>query len=428
MSRRLPTRALLATLLLMGVTVPAAVRAAPTATPARTTSMPSTQHNRRTPTHLHSIDRARRARLLAHYAHLPLSFEGNRGQTDRQVDFLSRGSGYTIFLTPREAVLALVQPQPATRVGLIPHAIGPRGAEVGRAALPGRFASGHAPVHEDIVRLRYVGVNTHSRAVGLDRLPGVSNYFLGRDRRAWRTNVPTYARIAYTGVYRGVDLVYYGRQGRIESDWIVAPQADPRQIALTMEGAERPQIDRQGNLTLHVGIGALMQRAPVAYQEVQGHRRAIAARYVIAGKDRIGFAVGPYDRGSPLVIDPVLSYSTYLGGTGTDYGDSVAVDSVGDAYVTGETASTNFPATTGVTQTTSGGGNDVFISELNPSGAALMYSAYLGGSRYGGRRLHRGHDGVDQFPDNHERAATHEPGERRRVPRRTEPWRRHAAL
>jgi len=171
--------------------------------------------------------------------------------------------------------------------------------------------------------------------------------------------------VKYEGVYPGVDLVYYGQQGHLEYDFIVAAGAEPKRIGLEFAGAEGVRLDSQGNLLIDSGDGAqVTEHVPAIYQEVGGERRRVDGGYELRADGRTGFRLGRYDRSRPLVIDPGLIYSTYLGGLGVDYGDDgIAVDSDGNAYVTGTTSSTNFPATYGAHQTTNAGNGDAFVTK-----------------------------------------------------------------
>jgi hypothetical protein len=226
-----------------------------------------------------------------------LRFEPNQGQTAGVVRFLARGNGYTLFLTDAEAVLALARPR--ADLHLRRPALSPPAS---RAAPAGQ--STPQPLNAAVVRLRLVGANRHPQVVGLDRLPGVSNYFIGNDPRRWRANVPSYARVAYRDMYPGVDQVYYGNQARLEYDLVVAPGASPRIVRLALEGPGALRLDRQGNLVLGRRGAALRLDRPRVYQEERGHRRDIAGRYVVLGRSQVGFAVGAYDTRRPLVIDP----------------------------------------------------------------------------------------------------------------------------
>ena len=225
-----------------------------------------------------------------------------------------------------------------------------------------------------------VNANPQSQAAGHDELPGKSNYFIGNDPAKWRTNISTYAKVKYEGVYPGVDLVYYGNQGQLEYDFVVAPGADPGLVTLAFEGARDVHIDARGELVLGVEGGEVRQHKPVVYQEVAGVKQEVAGRYVMKGTRQVGFRVAAYDPSRPLIIDPVLVYSTYLGGSGDEVGRGIAVDGAGSAYVTGNTSSTDFPTTAGAAQTTFAGGTDAFVTKLDATGSGLVYSTYLGGS------------------------------------------------
>jgi hypothetical protein len=310
------------------------------------------------------------ANLVNSYGRLPLSFEANRGQTDPQVKFVARGQGYTLFLTRRaETVLVLRKPAPQRDL-LKPAAL------VSVPATLNPDAAGPPA----IVRMKLVGANAKPRAEALDELPGKANYFIGNDPKKWRTNVPLYAKVRYRDVYPGVDLMYYGNQRQLEHDFIVAPGADPRSITLNLAGAEKLSLDPQGALVLVVKDGELRLDKPHIYQDVDGARREISGGYVLKNAHRVGFQVAAYDASRPLVIDPTLFYSTYLGGSSNEHGLGIAVDAAGNACVTGYTLSTNFPTTSGAIQSANQGGYDAFVTKLNPAGSApLVYSTYLGG-------------------------------------------------
>jgi hypothetical protein len=230
--------------------------------------------------------------------------------------------------------------------------------------------------------MKVVGGNPDPEVSGVEELPGKSHYFIGADPSRWQRDVPHYARVRYHEVYPGVDLVFYGRQGgRLEYDFVVSPGADPRRIRLRFDGAERKSLDEEGKLVLRVGEGRLEQHAPFAYQEVEGQRQQVVASYVLHRGGEVGFEVGPYDKARPIVIDPALEYSTYLGGsTDADYGRGIALDSAGNAYVTGGTSSADFPTLN--PYQTDLGYEDVFVTKFSPSGSGLVYSTYLGGSGY----------------------------------------------
>jgi hypothetical protein len=250
--------------------------------------------------------------------------------------------------------------------------------------------------------MKLVGASARAKVTGLAELPGKSNYFIGNDPKRWRTDVPNYAKVKYANVYPGVDLVYYGQQGQLEYDFVVAPGGDPRAIVLELASREskiqnpKSKIEANGDLVVATGDGEMRFHKPVVYQPrvardvgaglvpAQGHPqgvplRTVEGKYALKG-DCITFELASYDKRRPLVIDPVLSYSTYVGGTGGDVGFGIAVDSTtNDAYITGQTNSTNFP-TASAEQSSSGGNGDAFVTAINSTGSALIYSTYLGGS------------------------------------------------
>src|SRR5882762_643283 len=275
------------------------------------------------------------ARVSESYGKLPLQFEANRGQTHKDVRFLSRGPGYNLYLTANEAVLVLSKPNAGAKRDA-------RGAKAQEKSLA--------------LRMSLVGAARKPLLSGLEEQPGKTNYFIGRDRSKWRTDVPTYAKVHYRNVYPGIDLVYYGNQRQLEYDFVVAPGADPKKIVLGFKGADKVEIGAEGDLVLHAAGGDIRQHKPIIYQNIDGNRREIAGGYVRKGVNRVGFQVAAYDRSQPLVIDPVLSYSTYLGAGGSDAGYGIAVDTDGNAYVVGSTYSSNFPTTAGGFQTTFSGG------------------------------------------------------------------------
>ncbi len=316
------------------------------------------------------------------YDHLPLAFEPNQGQTDASVQFLSHGPGFSLYLTGTGATLGVVS-RPHT-----PHRHDhARDQGLGRGLTRADALTETASISATSIRLRYDGADPHARSSGDDQLPGVATYLIGADPSRWQVDVPTYARVSYHDVYPGVDLVYYGTVGRLEYDWRLAAGADPGRITLAVDGARRVSLDAAGNLVLGTALGPIVQQAPAAYQEDGGQRVPVDVRYTLTGTNRAGFAVGAYDTRKPLVIDPVLTYSTYLGGGGTDYGNGIAVDGAGAAYVVGDTDSTTFPTTPGVVQTGQGGSacgtgpcTDAFVSKISADGRSLLYSTYLGGS------------------------------------------------
>jgi hypothetical protein len=318
-----------------------------------------------------------KAHLAEAYGKLSLSFEANQGQTDPQVKFLSRGGRHVLFLTPTEAVLVLITPKQRAKDEF------PR--------MRGRLGRPEEGTRT-VLEMKFVGANPTPMLAGLDELPGKANYFIGNDPTKWRTNVPTYAKVQYQGLYPGIDLLYFGNQGKLEYDLVVRPGADPTRIVLGFEGADRLEVDAGRDLVVHTTAGPIRQRQPVIYQEVDGVREQIQGGYILTAPHQVSFWVAAYDAARPLVIDPTLFYSTYLGGSGGEGGIGIAVDAAGAAYVTGVTTSADFtagctaPCT--VRDATLGGplgaplGGDAFVTKLNATGTALLYSTYLGGSSF----------------------------------------------
>ena len=310
-----------------------------------------------------------RVKILDVYKDLPLSFEANHGQADGRVLFLSRTSDFTLFLTADEAVLAVHNMSNAARAL---DRIEKLQSSVGKALLDAK------PVASDVLRVRLRNANPGLRVVGTDELPGTSNYFIGNDPAKWKNNVPTYAKVKYENVYPGIDLVYYGNHKQLEYDFILSPGADPRSIVLDASGPQRVEMDRNGDVVFKMDGNKIRWHKPIAYQEKNGSRLEIAARYMITNENLVSFEIGDYDATRPLYIDPLI-YSTYLGGKGGDSAQSIAVDTSGNVYLTGVTASINFPTMNPI-QPTNGGALDAFITKINSAGTALVYSTYLGGS------------------------------------------------
>jgi len=284
------------------------------------------------------------------YGSLPVFFEANRGQADGRFAFIARGQEHGIYLAPTEAAIALIRD-------------GERSP---------RF-----------LHLNFVGANPRAAFTGEEKLPGTVNYFLGNDPAEWHTAVPTFASVRFEAVWPGIDLVYHSSEGRLEYDFIIAPGANPGAITLRFAGADRVRLGSNGDLILEAGEARVFQHKPVLYQTIAGQRRGVSGKYDLRGRGAVAFVVGRYDTNHPLVIDPILSYSTFLGGRRADKGWAVAVDSAGSAFVAGETRSVfkSVPAS-GFQTNYAGGlnaGGDAFIAKLNPAGTAFEFLTYLGG-------------------------------------------------
>jgi hypothetical protein len=304
-----------------------------------------------------------KAQVQSNYSKLPLSFETNLGQTDAQVKFLTRGQGYALFLTPAEAVLNLTKPQAQTKDS---------------PSLP----SAPPEVAESVLRMELVGANTAPQILGTEALPGKVNYLIGNDPSQWLSGIPTYAKVVYEDVYPGVNLVYYGTQGRLEYDFVLAPGVNPDQVKLAFHGADNIEISPEGDLVLHSSKDEVRMRKPVIYQEFDGTKKPVEGSYLIMDEQTVGFQVASYDTAQPLIIDPVLEYSTFLGGGDNDTGFGIAVDHQGQAYVTG-LASGGFPTVNALQPINMGPGHDfgdAFVAKFTADGSALIYSTYLGGS------------------------------------------------
>jgi hypothetical protein len=316
------------------------------------------------------------------YGKLQMSFEPNRGQTDARVSFLSRGGGYSLFLEPTEAVFALRKPSRAPAatagVGRAVPAVGDHEA---------RFKA-HSGGETSVLGMRLVGANPAAAVVGEAPLPGKVNYYIGNDPKRWHENVPTFGKVRYSRVYPGVDVVYYGTEGRLEYDFVVAPGADPRSIRVAFDGAV-PKLTADGEIVLSRGDAEVRLRNLIVYQEQGGVREPVSGRFVLAGDHQVRFAVADYDRSRALVIDPTVVYATYLGGPDNDTLWGLAVDSAGSAIVVGDTQTGGvpggFPVTSSAFQATDPNPWDTaFVSKLSPDGSSLIFSTYLGGVGNGG--------------------------------------------
>jgi hypothetical protein len=314
-------------------------------------------------------DDATKNAILGEYGKLALSFEANQGQADRRVKFLSRGQGYTLFLTDDSAVLKLQGETKSTSL-----------------------KDQDAPETDlAVLRMKLVGANPSTTVVGVDEQSGKSNYLIGNDASKWHTGVVNYSKVRYQNAYPGIDVIYYGNQQQLEYDFVVAPGANPQAILLDVSSDSAGKnshsvplrIAGNGDLVVSEQGRELHFGKPAIYQTMAANsadRHAIEGRWVLKGGTKVGFELAAYDETKPLVIDPALAYSTYLGGTAFNAIYGVAVDANGNAYVTGGVTSTDFPLTAGALQKTYAGGHDAFVTKLNKTGNALVYSTFLGGS------------------------------------------------
>jgi hypothetical protein len=304
------------------------------------------------PQHKKDLNTLTKSKIFT-YNKSPLCFEANKGQINKEIKFLSRGLGHSFFLKQNETILRL-----------------------------NKISSNHIQQH--LVKMRFLGANLNPKIEGLDKLPTKVNYIIGNNPNKWLKGIRTYKKIKYNNIYPGIDLVYYGNQKQLEYDFVVSPGANPKNIKISFSGIEKINKDEHGELVLHTTYGDIIQRAPIIYQVVNGVNKKIEGGYEFSkdGKS-IGFNVLAYDQTKPLIIDPVLVYSTFLGGINNDFGWAVDVDSKGNAYVAGSTLSvSDFPTTSGVVQPNFGGGaagSNIFVTKFNPQGTPV-YSTYLGGS------------------------------------------------
>lgn len=313
-------------------------------------------------------------RLTKDYGQLPLYFLGNQGQTSPEVQYYTRANGFSLGFTPQGPVFLLHpgenQPQ-AARAGF-------------RAAGVKPAAQAPAARQPASLRLTLMGLNPEARIVPAEPQAGKVNYFLGRDPKKWVTDIPTYGAVVYQEAYPGIDLKFYGNGRELEYDIIARPGADYRRVKFRYTGVKNLRLTPAGDLALTLPDGGvLLQKRPVVYQEIAGQRVAREGKFKLCGKAAqavFGFEVAAYDRKHPLVIDPVLVYSSYLGGSGFDGGYGVAVDAAGNIYVAGQTNSTDFPLQNPYQDHRASIYNQVFVTKFNPQGSALIYSTYLGGS------------------------------------------------
>jgi hypothetical protein len=352
---------------IVAVAVLAAVGVAGSASLRTHSGSPTAKPVAAAPVQAPALSAEQRGRVRASLGTLPLAFEANQGQTDPQVKYMARGNGYTVFLTANDTVFAMSsQTSPSHLSGK--HGLSAASRTTARTAKQTAAA----------IYMRPVGGNSHPQIAAGSELPGVTNYYIGGDPSKWQAGVKHYAGVTYRDVYRGVNLAFHGEQRQLEFDFIVAAGANPAPINLGFSGARKIATDGSGNLLLSSAAGDVVMHKPVAYQERNGKRQSVAAEFVQESNNVVGFALGPYDRSRELVIDPALSYSTYLGGSDEDEAFGIAVDASGNAYIAGQTNSPSFPAHTGTVSTA--GLFDAFVSKLDASGSSIVFTTLIGGS------------------------------------------------
>jgi hypothetical protein len=302
------------------------------------------------------------AKIAEQFGKIPLAFEANIGQASSDVRFLTRAAGATLLLRDQEALLLL--PDKVVRS-------------------KGNSSQGRS--NFSMLRIEFAGATKPKSISAQELQAGTSNYLLGNDPARWHTRIPNYGRVRYHSIYPGVDLVFYGNGRQLEHDFIVAPGADYSQIALKLDGAQSISVETNGSAKIETAVGELRLSSPTIYQVSDGQRYPVEGRLHLKEPGLISFEVGPYDKKRPLIIDPVLSYSTYLAGSQSEQGAGIAVDGAGSAYVTGLTFSADFPTTPKAFDGTCNACPNsaaIFITKLNPTGTGLVYSTFLGGSNY----------------------------------------------
>ena len=320
--------------------------------------------------------REAKSRASSLLAGLPLIFEPNQGQgnldpADPRAKFVTRGTGYSLFLGSEGAILSLVSRDDSRK-------------DVSRQDTSKQDSAKRrsSATRVESLQMKLAGANPLANVRGAGRLPGTSNYFLGNDPAKWRHGVPQFARVRYENVYPGINLVFYGNQGRLEYDFQVAPGADAAQAELEFDGAKKLEL-KDGALVIEGEAGSVQFAAPRVYQEIAGRQQAVEGSFVLRGANRAGFAIGSYDHARELVIDPILTFSTYFGGSGDELSTFVAVDSAFDIYITGSTTSPNLPVTAGVKQLTLNGTQNAYVAKITPplgqTPAVLNFVTYLGG-------------------------------------------------
>ena len=329
------------------------------------------------------VDNSTKAKVQNGYGNLPLYFIQNNGQIDEKVKYYEKGMNHSTFFTQEGVYLSIINKR------------------YKHAHTHSRFVNINATKQEmpaeEFLKLTFLDANKNPVIMAEDIQEGKVNYFIGNDPEKWKANIPTYKIVLYKDIYKGIDMKFYGNSRSLEYDVVVNPGADPSQVKFSYEGIRGMRISDEGNLEISLNRGKLIHKMPYIYQEIDGKRQEIKGSFVIqelTTEDTItangskeqqtyGFHVASYDKRYALIIDPVLAYSTYLGGSsGEENGLGIAVDNSGNVYVTGHTASIDFPVANAIQDTYGGGANDIFITKINADGSGLIYSTYLGGSGF----------------------------------------------
>jgi len=318
------------------------------------------------------VTATQKAEAIKTYGKLPLYFIENNGQVDEQVSFYERGAGHATFFTRDGVVLSLSKGD------------GKVESPIHTADIKGLDAGKNKKITTEAVQLSFVGANKNAKIIADEKMPGHINYFVGNDKTKWRSNIPTFGAVTYKDVYKNIDIKFYGNNKNIEHDVIVKPGGDPSQVKFVYKGIKGLKVTDTGDLEVSLENGKIIEKRPVVFQEINGKRVAVSGSYRILkerdGTFAYGFKVASYDNTKDLVLDPVLVYSSYLGGYGgIENGIHIAVDTTGAAYITGLTQSGTFPLMNPI-QNVTRGGDDVFVTKINPAGSAIVYSTYLGGS------------------------------------------------
>jgi hypothetical protein len=283
----------------------------------------------------------------------PLLFEENAGQTDKSVKYFARANSYRLFLTNNEAVFTLKD--------------------------------------TDQIKLNFVGGNKDAEIMGENQAVTVSNYFTGQDKSKWLTDIPNFTEVWQKGIYNGIDAKFYGIENKqLEYDFIVSPNADANQIKLNFDGAKNVSLDEQGNLVLKTDNAELVQNKPIAYQVIEGKRREVAVSYNLT-ENKVSFSLGDYDKSQTLIIDPIVSYLSYIGGANPDVVDNAAIDAQGNAFIVGTTASLDFP----VPNSRSSTDFAVYVSKISADGSTILYNTFLDGEADDGFSGFSGFNGND---------------------------------